>query len=169
VAGAYTSANNKALNLGAALGVKSLLGQTLAAGSATAPAYTPLQADKVRNTGVGASVALDGVLLHAAVGQSRIRTAAGTATMTTPECGANVRLAPQDTLHLAVSSTRLAGMRWRQFQVNNVYALSPRTELYAMAVFQQAAGAGAVAAINSLGPSSNQRQHAIRLGVHHLF
>lgn len=169
LAGAYTSANNKALNLGAALGVPSLLGQTMITGSVGAPVYAPLQADQVRNTGVGASYALGTVLLHAAVGQSKIKTAAGDATVTTPEAGANVRLSAMDSLNVAMSSSTLAGKHWRQFQVNNVYALSPRTELYAMAVFQKASGAGAVAAINSLGLSSDQRQHAIRLGVHHLF
>lgn len=167
--GAYTSANNKALNLGAALGVQSLLGQALVGGTGAAPVYTPLQAAKVRNTGVGASYALGAVLLHAAIGHSKIQAAGGTAAMTTPECGANFRLAPSDSLNIAYSSTRLAGQRWRQFAVNNVYALSRRTELYAMAVFQRASGAGAVAAINSLGVSSNQRQNALRVGVHHLF
>ncbi|GAB2846132.1 porin [Pseudoduganella ginsengisoli] len=167
--GAYTSANNKALNLGAALGIKTLLGQNLIGGSASAPVYTPLQADKVRNTGVGASYALDGVLLHAAIGHSKIQTAAGSVAMTTPEGGVNVQLTPADSLNFAVSSTRLADKRWRQFEINNVVSLSKRTEVYAMAVFQKASGAGAVAAINSLGLAAGQRQHAIRLGVHHLF
>ncbi|MES2263989.1 MAG: porin [Pseudomonadota bacterium] len=167
--GAYTSANNKAVNLGSALGVQSLLGQNLIGGSVSSPVYTPLQADKVRNTGIGASYALDSVLLHAAVGQSKVQTVAGSATMTTPEFGANFRLAPADTLNFGYSSTKLADKRWRQFEINNVYSLSARTELYAMAVFQKAGGAGAVAAINSLGLSSDQRQHALRLGVHHLF
>ena len=167
--GAYTSANNKALNLGSALGIPSLLGQALAGGSAAAPVYTPLQAGNVRNTGIGASYALPTVLLHAAIGRSRIGTAAGSATMTTPEAGANFRLSPAHAIHTGFSITRLAGKQWRQFQVAHVHALSQRTELYAMAVFQQARGAGAVAAINSLGLSSSQRQHALRLGVHHLF
>lgn len=167
--GACTSANNKALNLGPALGIQSLLGQALIGGSPTAPAYTPLQTSNVRNTGLGASYALPAVLLHAAIGQSRIRTAAGSVTMTTPEAGANFRLSPANSLNTGFSVTRMAGKQWRQFQVAHVHALSQRTELYAMAVFQQARGAGAVAAINSLGLSSGQRQHALRLGVHHLF
>lgn len=167
--GAWTSANNKALNLGQSLGLRSLLGQSLIAGTATAPVFTPLQAGNVRNTGLGASYALDGVLLHGAVVRSRIQTAAGEVAMSTPELGANVRLGAATSLNTSVSSSRMAGMRWNQAGVNYVYSISRRTELYAMAIMQQAHGSGAVAAINSLGYASGQRQQALRLGVHHLF
>ena len=172
LAGAYTSANNRALNLGATLGLRSLLGQQLlaaAGGAAGAPAATPLQADRVRNTGLAASYALNGVLLHAAIGQSHMSAAGGATTMTTPELGANFAIAPAVSLNTAYSSSRLAGRAWQQFGLNCVYSMSHRTELYAMALSQRASGAGAVAAINSLGPASGQRQHALRLGVHHLF
>ncbi len=169
VGGAWTSANNKALNLGQSLGLRRLLGQNLIGGSAAAPVFTPLQADNVRNTGLGASYALDGVLVHAAWVRSRIRTAAGEAAMATPEFGANVRLGAAASLNMALSSSHMGGRRWNQGGVNYVYSLSRRTEVYAMAIMQQARGDGAVAAINSLGYASGQRQHALRIGVHHLF
>lgn len=167
--GAWTSANNKALNLGQSLGIRRLLDQPLIGGTAVAPVFTPLQADNVRNTGLGASYALDGVLVHAAWVRSRIRTAAGTAAMSTPEAGVNVRIGAAASLNTSLSSSHMAGMRWNQAGVNYVYSLSRRTELYAMAIMQRARGNGAVAAINSLGYASGQRQHALRLGVHHLF
>jgi hypothetical protein len=109
------------------------------------------------------------VLVHAAWVRSRIRTGAGSAAMSTPELGANLRLGASASLNASLASSRMAGMRWNQAGLNYLYSLSRRTELYAMAIMQQAHGSGAVAAINSLGYASGQRQHALRLGVHHLF
>ena len=169
VGGALTSANNKALNRGQSLGLRSLLGQTLIGGTASAPTFTPLQAANVRNTGLGASYALGDVLVHAAVVRSRIQAPAGETAMSTPELGVNVRLSAAASLNTSLSSSHMGGMRWNQAGVNYVYSLSRRTEVYAMAIAQQADGNGAVAAINSLGYASGQRQHALRLGVHHLF
>ncbi|GAB2842034.1 porin [Pseudoduganella ginsengisoli] len=167
--GAWTSANNKALNLGQSLGLRSLLGQTLITGTSTAPVFTPLQADNVRNTGLGASYALDGVLVHGAWVRSRVRTAAGDVAMTTPELGVNVRIGAAASVNTALSFSHMGAMHWNQAGVNYVYSLSRRTELYAMAIMQKANGAGAVAAINSLGYASGQRQTALRIGIHHLF
>ncbi|MRV76194.1 porin [Duganella sp. FT92W] len=165
----WTSANNKVLNLGQSLGIRTLLGQTLIAGTASVPVFTPLQANNVRNTGLGASYALDGVLVHGAWLRSRIQTAAGEVAMSTPELGVNVRVGAAASLNTSLASSHMAGMRWRQAGLNYVYSLSRRTEIYAMAIMQQAHGNGAVAAINGLGYASGQRQHALRLGVHHLF
>ncbi|QBE65609.1 porin [Pseudoduganella lutea] len=169
VGGAWTSANNKVLNIGQSLGLRSLLGQSLIGGTAGAPVFTPLQASNVRNTGLGVSYALDGVLLHAALVRSRLQALAGETTMSTPELGVNVRVGASASLNTSLSSSHMDGMRWNQAGVNYVYSLSRRTEVYAMAIMQRAHGDGAVAAINSLGYASGQRQNALRLGVHHLF
>jgi len=77
------------------------------------------------------------------------------------------------------SLTNAAGVsvgnqHYNQLGLVGDYALSKRTELYAIGTLQKAAGtsstgAAAVANIGSLGDSSNSRQAVVRLGIRHKF
>lgn len=66
------------------------------------------------------------------------------------------------------------GAHYQQINLGADYQLSKRTDVYAVAVFQQAAGTNstghaAVAAINGATPSSNDKQVVATVGIRHRF
>ncbi|WP_158899214.1 porin [Burkholderia sp. L27(2015)] len=72
------------------------------------------------------------------------------------------------------AGVRVGNQHYNQLGLVADYALSKRTELYAIGTLQKAAGtsstgAAAVANIGSLGDSSNDRQAVVRLGIRHKF
>lgn len=77
--------------------------------------------------------------------------------------------------HTNVSSASgLEGSQYNQFEAGADYFLSKRTDVYVIGVFQKASGTNsrgqpAVAALNLLTPSSNDRQGAVRVGIRHKF
>ncbi|MFL9950428.1 porin [Paraburkholderia agricolaris] len=62
-----------------------------------------------------------------------------------------------------------ASPKYHQFNLLADYFLSKRTDLYAMAIYEQAAGAAQVAQITGLDASSNRRQLALRIAMKHTF
>lgn len=166
---ALSDVRNRALTLGQTTGIRSLLGRTLISGPAASPVYSALAADRVRSIGASASYVAERAVLHALYVQTRITAGAAEATMKSSELGVNFPVWQRFSVNVALSRSTLAGIRWDQFTLNNVYSLSKRTSVYAQAVLQNASGAGAVAAINSIGYASGRTQNALRLGVHQLF
>ncbi|WP_322061545.1 porin [Paraburkholderia sp. J63] len=59
--------------------------------------------------------------------------------------------------------------KYNQFNLSVEYALSTRTSVYVMGVFQKAAGDAAVAQIAGFNPSGNQKQAVGRMGIRHVF
>lgn len=97
-----------------------------------------------------------GALIKAA---ERLRTVDG---------GVNVRLTPAEEIAAGAWIATLAGRRWTQFTVANVYSLSKATQLYADLMFETAGG-GAVANTLGIGAASGGRQTVFLSGIHHLF
>jgi predicted porin len=168
-AAALSDTHNRSLALGQSAGVRSLLGRVLVSGPATGPVYAALATDRVRSVGVSASYSAGPALLHALHVDTSITAGLAGTTMKSSELGVNLRTGSFTSLNVGLARTALEGRRWNQLTVNQVYTLSRRTSVYAQALLQHASGNGAVAAINSLGVASGQRQSAVRLGVHHLF
>ena len=52
------------------------------------------------------------------------------------------------------ATTTLAGHRWTQFEIGDIYALSKSTQLYVNALYEHARGSGAKAAFFTAGVSS---------------
>ncbi|CAG9263032.1 porin [Paraburkholderia caribensis] len=77
--------------------------------------------------------------------------------------------------HTNVSSVNgVDGSRYNQFEAGADYFLSKRTDVYLIGVYQKASGinsrgAPAVAALNLLTPSSNDKQGVVRVGIRHKF
>ncbi len=168
IGAAYNSANNKVLTLQSTMGLTSLAGQDFAATGGTMPT------NNVRNMGIGASYNIDPVLLHTLFTQTRIEGLVGSAKMNNAELGANFRITPAYSFNVGYTYSKLEDMKWNQFNLNNVYSLSKRTEVYLQGTLQKAsgqtdAGTSTLAAINTAGISSNQSQATLRLGVHHSF
>lgn len=170
VAAAYTVSNNRALNLGATLGINSLLGQTLSRNVAAPDAtYTNFVADKVTSAGLTAAYKVGMITPHAMVTQIRLQARGLEATQRNLEAGADIGIGAANTLGVSLASSRLQGARWNQFNLIDMVKLSPRSTVYAAAAFQRASGAGVQAVINSAAPSSGQSQRVLRVGLHHLF
>ncbi|HEV2650625.1 MAG TPA: hypothetical protein VGU69_05145, partial [Rhizomicrobium sp.] len=87
------------------------------------------------------------------------------------EAGSGFLVTPASKLVADVSRTTLAGNRWLQFTVGDVYSLSKRTQLYAWVRYQTAGGAAQQAAIWAIGPAGagNRNQGMVMAGIHHGF
>ncbi|MFL6672361.1 MAG: porin [Massilia sp.] len=169
-AAAYTVSNNRSLNLGAGLGIGSLLGQTLSKNPAAPDAtYTNFNADQVKSVGITAAYKAGNVTPHAMYTQIKLQARAGAATMRTAELGADIGIGAANTFGVSLASSRLEELRWNQANLVDTVKLSVRTAVYAAAAFQRASGAGVHAVINGAAPASGQSQRVLRVGVHHLF
>lgn len=85
------------------------------------------------------------------------------------DLGAAWRYAPQLTLNLGYSHSRVEDARYNQFSIGNVYAFSKRTEFYVVAAHQKAGGSASLAFQNYTGASSDDKQLVTTIGLHHLF
>ncbi|MDB5960629.1 MAG: hypothetical protein JWP59_1923 [Massilia sp.] len=169
-AAAYTVSNNRAINLGATLGINSLLGQTLSRNVAAVDAtYTNFAADKVTSSGITAAYKVGTVTPHAMLTQIKLDARGRSATQRNLEAGADIALGAANVLGVSAATSRLENARWHQFNVIDQIKLSARSTLYAAAAYQRASGAGVQAVINSAAPASGQSQRVLRIGVHHLF
>ncbi|BBU30510.1 porin [Burkholderia sp. THE68] len=161
LAAAYSEYHDRALNLASALGLTSFQGVALTASA-------PFVADSVRNAGIGGSVQIGRVQLHALVTQVRIEEGGRADNYRTIDGGANFQVTPSYMIGAGAWTTTLAGQRWTQVTVANVYSLSKLTQLYADVMVEQASS-GAKAVTLGIGPSSSNRQTVVLAGVHHLF
>ncbi|HEY4297235.1 MAG TPA: porin [Paraburkholderia sp.] len=132
-----------------------------------APTY---QVDKFQEFGAGASYRLFGRLtLHGLFTWLKLQTNGQVATWNAYDAGANYDVTHFDTIGIGGSTTELAGRRYTQLNLNNVYLLSKSTQLYINTYYEHASGNGARAALFTAGVSSGRDQFAIRMGIHHSF
>jgi predicted porin len=169
-AAAYTVSNNRSLNLGATLGLDSLLGQTLSS-NAVAPnaTYTNFNADKMTSAGITAAYRIGRFTPNAMVTQIRLDAPGGSATMRNVELGTRIATARSNTVGVSLAASRLESVRWNQFNLIDMVSLSPHTTVYAAAAFQRASGDDAHAVIQGALPASGQSQRVLRLGIDHAF
>lgn len=161
LAAAYSEYRNRALNLASGLGLTSFEGVNLRAGAT-------FIADRVTNVGVGASYRFERTQLHALATQVRIERQGRRENYRSVEGGINFHLTPAEEVDAGIWTTTLAGQRWTQLTIANVYALSKQTQLYVDVMAEQASGA-AVASTLGIGVSSSNRQAVVLAGIHHLF
>ncbi|PXW28681.1 porin [Paraburkholderia caballeronis] len=104
----------------------------------------------------------------------------GTAVFNNGEVNATWAFTSAFSVNAAYSYTRKASVgqygsaTYHQGELSAAYFLSKRTELYALAIYQQASGTdslgqSAVASITQLTASSTNKQALVRLGILHLF
>lgn len=120
LAAAYSEYHDRALNLAGGLGLANFEGVALT------PA-APFIADNVRNAGIGGSFQIGRVQLHAVVTQARIEDRGRSETYRAIDGGANFQITPAYMIGAGAWTTTLAGQRWTQVNVANVYALSKFT------------------------------------------
>ncbi|MFL9956937.1 porin [Paraburkholderia nemoris] len=157
----YSDYRDRLLPLSNGLGLTSFEGQTLAPGAT-------FNAKQVRDMGIGGSYRFERVTLHALATDVRIQSDGGSEHFRTVDGGVNVRLTPAEEIAAGAWTATLAGYRWTQLTVANVYSLSKATQLYADLMFETAGG-GAVANTLGIGAASGGRQTVFLSGIHHLF
>lgn len=161
LAGAYSEYQNRTLNIAGGLGLTNFQGVNLAGGA-------PFVADRAKNAGFGGSYQLGAVTLHGVVTQVRIERNGLVDNCRTIDGGINFQLTPAYQIDAGAWTTTLAGKRWTQLTLANVYALSKTTQLYADVMVEQASQ-GAVPSTLGIGASSSKRQTVVLTGMHHLF
>ncbi|WGS52653.1 porin [Paraburkholderia sp. D15] len=157
----YSEYHDRLLPLSTGLGLTSFEGQTIASGAT-------FNARQVRDMGIGGSYRFERVTLHALATDLRIDSAGGSEHFRSVDGGANLRLTAAEEIAAGAWTATLAGRRWTQFTVANIYSLSKTTQLYADLMFETAGG-GAVANTLGIGASSSGRQTVFLSGIHHLF
>ena len=165
---AFTKSRDRALNLGATMGLSSVLGQTLSADpSAPDAKYTNFNADRMTSFGATGSYTIGRFTLHAMISTVKLENRIGSETQRNVELGTDYALTPSNTLGVSVATSKFGDVRWDQFNVINMFRFSKRTTLYGAIAWQKAKNG--VAVINSLAPSSTDKQMVSRIGIHHLF
>jgi len=125
-------------------------------------------ADKVENMGAGLSYQLGKLLVHGLYTRVKLQSDGYSDTYQSYDMGANYQITPFDSVAGGAATTTLAGRRWTQFEIGNIYALSKSTQLYANVLYQRASG-NANAAFFTAGVSSGRNQMIVLTGMHHSF
>ncbi|ABB08544.1 porin [Burkholderia lata] len=164
-------------------------------GSETTPQKNPVMAgyasaSREQTIGAGASYTLGRATLGAAYTNTRFvglgsdagpnpQGYVGSATFNTIEVNGAYRIAPAVSLGASYSYTLTRGpdaigAHYNQINAGVHYALSKRTDVYMIAVYQRASGVdslgqSAVASINGMTPSASRQQFVDAIGLAHRF
>ncbi|MGQ7932655.1 porin [Paraburkholderia sp. D1E] len=162
VSAVYSSWRNHAIPLVSGLGLSSLLGQPLSAGQTFVAKTQDI-------FGLSALYKATSKLdLHGVLTQVNLSTETQSTRVRTAELGADYHITVANSLTLGGYLSWLAGTRYAELGIGDVYALSRRTVVYAQVTCQHADGVGK-AAIPLLAPSDSPNQTAFRIGIHHFF
>ncbi|MFM0501749.1 porin [Paraburkholderia caffeinilytica] len=156
----YSNETQRTPNLATGLGLTEFQGINLITGTYTA--------NHVDNIGVGASYTIGNFLFHAVYTNVKLQRANLSSRYQSYDGGVSYQVSPYNSIGTGIATTTLSGMRWDQYVVSDVYSLSKSTQLYASVVYEHATG-GAVASLNTIGPSSNGKQFVPVVGMHHSF
>ena len=125
-------------------------------------------ADKVQNMGAGASYQFGKLLVHALYTRVKLESDGHSDTYQSYDAGANYQFTPFNTVAGGAATTTLAGHRWTQFMIGDIYSLSKATQVYVNALYQHA-GSDTNAAFFTAGVSSGRNQTIVLTGIHHSF
>jgi predicted porin len=153
----YEDANNRTFTL-ATTGLTEFQGM---------PAAT-YEADKVETMGAGASYQFGRLRVHGLYTRVKFENPGYSDTYQSYDAGANYAFTSANTVAGGASTTSLAGHRWTQFELGDIYALSKATQLYANILYERA-NAGTYAALYTAGVASGQNQMSVLAGIHHSF
>lgn len=157
-AAVYTNEHNRAFLI-STTGIATFQGQNTAAG---------YLADKVETIGAGASYRFGNLLAHALYTRVKLQSNGYSDTFQSYDAGANYSTSSANTIAGGAATSSLAGRRWTQFELGDIYALSKRTQVYANVLYEHATG-GAHAAFFTAGASSTANQMIVLAGIHHSF
>ncbi|RZF31623.1 porin [Paraburkholderia sp. UYCP14C] len=153
----YSNENNRTPSI-VTTGITTFQGQ---------PAATYM-ADNLQNMGLGLSYQFGSVLVHGLYTRVKLESGGHSDTYQSYDGGANWQVTPANTIAGGAATTTLAGHRWTQFMIGNIYALSKSTQVYINALYQRA-GSNTDAAFFTAGVSSGRNQAIVLSGIHHSF
>lgn len=125
-------------------------------------------ASKVENMGAGASYQFGKLLVHGLYTRVKLESAGFSDTYQSYDVGANYQFTPYNSVAGGAATTTMAGHRWTQFEIGDIYALSKSTQLYVNALYERA-GSNTDAAFFTAGVSSGRNQTIVLAGIHHSF
>ncbi|CAB3806477.1 hypothetical protein LMG28688_06371 [Paraburkholderia caffeinitolerans] len=144
------------------LGVPELYGINFAA----KPALTISQSQNTATVGLAYSG--DSYRVMGNYSFTHLKAVGETENAQTVDVGAHKYITPSTRVGGGYSYTTLDSYKWNQFHAHVDYALSKRTSLYVLSVFQMA-GSGQHAVMRNQAPASTSRQVEFEVGVTHLF
>ncbi|NYH15476.1 putative porin [Paraburkholderia bryophila] len=118
--------------------------------------------------GAGASYQFGKLLVHGLYTRVKLEYAGHSNTYQSYDAGANYQFTPFNSIAGGAATTTLAGHRWTQFEIGDIYALSKSTQLYVNALYERA-GSNTDAAFFTAGVSSGRNQTIFLTGIHHSF
>jgi predicted porin len=125
-------------------------------------------ADKVTNFGASVNYKLGSFTLHSMYTNVKLQRAGFSDTFQELEAGTAYWTSGANQIDGTAYSARLAGVKWNQFGLNDIYFLSKATQVYAGVTLQRATPGGEAVIYSNL-PSSTTSQIAVRFGMHHSF
>ncbi|KVG23664.1 porin [Burkholderia ubonensis] len=147
---------------GSSLGVSSFFGHALALPS------TNVTMREFRTAGLGAGWDFGKVYLSGVYSNTRFDNGVSAETLQSLNAAARYTLAPNLLAGAGYTYSKLGGNKWNEVGLTLDYLLSKRTDVYASANYEKASG-GAKAALVTIGPSGNDKQLAVRVGMRHRF
>ena len=125
-------------------------------------------ADKVENMGIGASYSFGKLLVHGVYTRTKLQSNGTANTFQSYDAGVDYQFTVANAVVGGAAISTLAGQRWTQFMIGDVYALSKATQLYANVLYERASS-NAKAAFFTAGVSSGRNQAVVLAGIHHSF
>ncbi|NUX57655.1 porin [Paraburkholderia youngii] len=163
IGAATTNIHDYFFSPGASLGVSSFLGETLP----TAATIVALR--DLRTAGVGAGWDFGKVFLSGVYSNTRFDNGVEADTLQSMNAALRYSIRPDLIAAAGYTYSKLEESRWNLFAVTLDYFLSKRTDVYTSANYEKASGSGTKAALVTIGPSGNDKQLALRVGLRHKF
>lgn len=126
------------------------------------------EADTVETMGAGASYQFGKLLVHGLYTRMKLENPGYSDIYQSYDAGANYAFTPANSVAGGASTTTLAGHRWTQFEIGDIYSLSKSTQLYANILYERA-NSGTDAALYTAGVANGRNQTSVLAGIHHSF
>lgn len=159
---ATTTIHDYYLTPGSSLGLSAFLNQPLASSS------TLVQIKKFRTAGAGVGWDFGKLYLAGVYTNTLFDNDTSSDTLHSLNFSARYELSPTLYLGGGVTSSKMAQNKWSELGISLDHLLSKRTDVYVSANYEHTAG-GARAALVTIGPSANEKQLAMRVGIRHRF
>ena len=160
---AVTDIHDYFFSPGSSLGVSTFFGASLAT------AATSVAVREFRTAGAGAGWDFGKFGLSGVYSNTRFDNGSNSETLQSLNAAARYWILPDLEVAGGYTYSKIAESKWNEFALTLDYLLSKRTDIYTSANYEKAIGAGTVANLVTIGPSGNDRQLALRVGMRHRF
>jgi outer membrane protein OmpU len=163
IGAATTGIHDYYFSPGSSLGVSSFFGQPLASDDAS------VFMKNFRTAGVGLGWNFQTVYLSGVYSNTRFDNGIDAETLQSINASLRYYISAELTTAAGYTYSKLGGSKWNEFGVTVDYNVSKRTDVYASANYEKASGDDTRADFVYIGPSGNDKQLALRVGMRHRF